>query len=530
MKAAIRVGKIFLLLCGLGEPKIKYSLKELSLNNGTSFPSPGKNTALHLAARMGDKSAVEELLNRNTSLLTEKNIKGNTPLHLAARIGHFDVVEFLICHAEKLDVENGGVYEVISMRNMKDDTPLHEAVRGGHRSVTSLLVKKVVEANHSDLLASRNKAGESPFSMAIDLNYFEGIVRTFLDAEPSCLLHRGPNNQTPLHRAVFRADLDLDTVKILLEKKPGLIYEKDSYGRTPLHYAAASSRFFGWKVCGHLLKRDSSIALLQDHYQATPAHLAVECGRKQALITILNACPHSVELLNQHRQNILHVAAQNGSVIMVKCILSLPEADDLINEPDKDGNTPLHLAAMNFHSSVVRRLALTRKVDIRAINNDGKTALDVAQDYKRNMTTKKSFIKAFLLQEDNFENWSIQMKTLLDSKSVWEVTKKGSQVPEDECKPSQTQRDYISDASKKDKQALSFIYQAIDENTFEKISRANTAKEAWEIQEDGSYKTADKSLLQDRAMDTSSNEKDGDKIKENQVNCVVRIHFFVFYS
>ncbi|KAL6311045.1 hypothetical protein AAG906_011846 [Vitis piasezkii] len=221
---------------------------------------------------MGDKSAVEELLKRNTSLLTEKNIK-----------------EFLICHAEKLDVENGGVYEVISMRNMKDDTPLHEAIR--------------------------------------------------------------------------------DTVQILLEKKPGLIYEKDSYGRTPLHYAAASSDFLVWIVCGHLLKRDSSIALLQDHYQATPAHLAAECGRRKALITILNACPHSVELLNQQRQNILHVAAQNGSVI----------ADDLINEPDKDGNTPLHLAAMNFHSSVVRCLALTRKVDIRAINNDGKTALDVAQ-------------------------------------------------------------------------------------------------------------------------------------------------------
>ena len=181
---------------GLAVPKIKYSLKELSLNNDTSFLSPGKNTALHLAVRMGDKSAVEELLNRNPSLLSEKNIKGNTPLHLAARIGHVDVVEFLICHAEKLDVENGGVYEVISMRNMKDD-------RGGHHSVTSLLVKKVVEANHSDLLASRNKAGESPFSMVINVN----IVRTILEAEPSCLLHRGPNHETPLHRAVFRADL-----------------------------------------------------------------------------------------------------------------------------------------------------------------------------------------------------------------------------------------------------------------------------------------------------------------------------------
>ncbi|RVW99547.1 E3 ubiquitin-protein ligase MIB2 [Vitis vinifera] len=265
-------------------------IKELSLNNDTSFLSPGKNRTLHLAARMGDKSAVEELLNRNTSLLTEKNIKGNTPLHLTARISHVDVVEFLIYHAEKLDVENGGVYEVISMRNMKDDTPLHEAVRGGHHLVTSLLVKKVVEANHSDFLL------------------------------------RFPC---------------VDSLR--------------SFAKTRLFHCASPRSL-----------------------SATPAHLVAECGRRKALITILNACPHSVELLNQQRQNILHVAAQNGSVIVVKCILSLGEADDLINEPDKDGNTPLHLAAMNFHSSVVRCLALTRKVDIKAINNDGKTALDVA--------------------------------------------------------------------------------------------------------------------------------------------------------
>ncbi|KAL6314095.1 hypothetical protein AAG906_011830 [Vitis piasezkii] len=122
------------------------------------FVSPGKNTTLHLAARIGDKSAVEELLNLDRSLLTEKNIKGNTPLHLAARFGHVDVVEFLICRAQNLDVENG-VYEVISMRNMNDNTPLHEAIRGDHHSVTSLLVDKVIKANHSDLLASRNNAG-----------------------------------------------------------------------------------------------------------------------------------------------------------------------------------------------------------------------------------------------------------------------------------------------------------------------------------------------------------------------------------
>lgn len=64
---------------------------------------------------------------------------------------------------------------------------------------------------------------------------------------------------------------------------------------------------------------------------------------------------------------------------MVNYILNLLEADDMINEPDKDGNTPLHLAVMNFHSRVVRDLVKTNEVDIGAINNDGKTALEIAQ-------------------------------------------------------------------------------------------------------------------------------------------------------
>ena len=155
------------------------------------------------------------LLNDNPSLLTEENIKGNTPLHLAASSGHVGVVESLIRHANGSDVESGRVYEVISMRNMKGDTPLHEALRGGHHLVTSLLVKEVVKANHSDLLAWINEAGESPLSMAIDVNRSR-IVEEILKAEPSSLLHRGPNDQTPLHRAISSDDLGKDCTFLYL--------------------------------------------------------------------------------------------------------------------------------------------------------------------------------------------------------------------------------------------------------------------------------------------------------------------------
>ncbi|XP_034680920.1 protein ACCELERATED CELL DEATH 6-like [Vitis riparia] len=498
----------------MGELRSRLGLpqpRRFSLNDNTNFLIPVKNTALHWAARMGDKDSVERLLNDNPSLLTEKNIKGNTPLHLAASSGHVGVVESLIRHAKGLDVESGRVYEVISMRNMKDDTPLHEAVRGGHDSVISLLVKEV-KANHSDLLASINEAGESPLSMAIDVNR-SPIVEEILKAGPSSLLHRGPNGQTPLHRAILRDDLDTTTV--ILQERPDLIYEKDSYGRIPLHYAAA---YCALEVVDQLLEVDFSTAQFQDGHLSTPAHLAAEGDRVEVLKILFHHCRDSIELLNKHQQNVLHVAAQNGSFDVVECFTSLREKDDmskslmddLIDQPDKDGNTPLHLAVMNFHSRVVSALILTPQVDIRAINKQQKTALHIAQENMRKMTTTTSHFDVFQLNEYNFENWRIKMKTLLDSNDAWEIIEKGYTMPKDESNLSVTEREY-NDARKKDKKALTLIYQAIDEKTFEKISCASTAKEAWELLEH-SYTMVDKSL----SRSTNDGEDDEDKLNENE--------------
>ncbi|KAJ9672023.1 hypothetical protein PVL29_025599 [Vitis rotundifolia] len=299
----------------------------------------------------------------------------------------------------------------------------------------------------------------------------------------------GPNDQTPLHRAILWDDLDTTTV--ILGDRPELIYETDSYGRIPLHYAAA---YCAPEVADRLLELDASTAQIQDDYLSTPAHLAAEGDRVGVLTKLFNRCPNSIDLLNKHQQNILHVAAQNGSVDVVKYITSLREKDDLINQPDKDGNTPLHLAVMNIHSRVVCALVLTRKLDIRAINKRQKTALHIAQGYKGMMTTTTSHFDVFQLNENNFENWRIKMKTLLDSKDAWEVIEKGYTVPEDESNLSVTQREYLSDARKKDKKALTLIYQAIDEKTFEMISCASTAKEAWELLEH-SYTTVDKFII-----------------------------------
>ncbi|XP_057461047.1 uncharacterized protein LOC130751435 [Actinidia eriantha] len=77
------------------------------------------------------------------------------------------------------------------------------------------------------------------------------------------------------------------------------------------------------------------------------------------------------------------------------------------------------------------------------------------------------------------------MKAYLGGEDVWDVVEKGTKGV------GATTDKQKHDVKMKDKRALSFIYQRVDDANFEKIARANTAKEAWEILQN-SFKGGDK--------------------------------------
>lgn len=72
-------------------------------------------------------------------------------------------------------------------------------------------------------------------------------------------------------------------------------------------------------------------------------------------------------MVDERQHNLLHLAAMNGNVDAVKYILNLVEMEDLVNSPDVDGNTPLHLAATNYYSDVVTVLPEKTNVKVRAV-------------------------------------------------------------------------------------------------------------------------------------------------------------------
>ena len=84
------------------------------------------------------------------------------------------------------------------------------------------------------------------------------------------------------------------------------------------------------------------------------------------------------------------------------------------------------------------------------------------------------------LNNNNYDNWSIKMKALLGAHDVWDVIEKGYNEPQNEASLSQSEKDSLKDSRKKDKKALFLIYQALDDDNFEKISDTTSAKQAWE--------------------------------------------------
>jgi hypothetical protein len=75
----------------------------------------------------------------------------------------------------------------------------------------------------------------------------------------------------------------------------------------------------------------------------------------------------------------IHDAAEAGDMAKVKALLK--KNSKLVSSKDNDGDTPLHIAALNGHKDMLE-LLLANKADVNAKNKNGRTPLHWAAGYK----------------------------------------------------------------------------------------------------------------------------------------------------
>uniref|UniRef100_A0A158Q7Z7 ANK_REP_REGION domain-containing protein n=1 Tax=Elaeophora elaphi TaxID=1147741 RepID=A0A158Q7Z7_9BILA len=203
------------------------------------------------------------------------------------------------------------------------------------------------------------------------------VVRVILRCCPELSLLRDVLGQTALMCSVISDAVSL--TKALLVYRGGKeqwlnkqLKSIDPNFHTALHHAAAKGKLRQTK----LLLECGASARGQDSYGATPMHYAAICGFYATLRLLYKANKYTDEVHTSNGHNAFMWAAMNGMDMSIRTMI---DANSTLSQDDCDaqGCTALHLAAAGDHIEVVNTLLLF-KWNAEKRNKLGETPLLVA--------------------------------------------------------------------------------------------------------------------------------------------------------
>ncbi|GLT25465.1 hypothetical protein SLA2020_005910 [Shorea laevis] len=307
----------------------------------------------------GDSQSFHRLVQENEHIITQ-TVAGsqNTVLHLAARFGHVELAAEIV----KL------LPEMLAAENEKMETPLHEACREGHMETVRVLV-----GTDPWIVNKVNRRGESALFVACERGRVD-VVKHLLLNYPQMLMLEVDALTTSLHVAASAGHTEV--VREVLKVRPDLAWKKDRrHGCTPLHISCGKGHL---DITRELLRLDNELSSLQDNDGRTPLHWAAIKGRVNILDEILSENLEPAEMITEHGQTVLHLAVKNNQYEAVRYLADNINTSTLVNLPDHDGNTVLHLATARKLNTMVPDL-LNLGVDVNALNLKGYTALDIVE-------------------------------------------------------------------------------------------------------------------------------------------------------
>ena len=204
-----------------------------------------------------------------------------------------------------------------------------------------------------------------------------------------------PRKLTGLHLVAYFGLLQITAV---LLKKGYQSNLQDSYGRTPLSWAAAEGHE---AVVQALLARDDVDPDSKDGYGQTPLSWAAEGGHEAVVRALLARDDVDPNSKGSDDQTPLSWAAEGGHEAVVQALLARDDVDP--NSKDSNGRTPLSRAAGNGHEAVVQALLAQDDVDPDSKDSNGRTPLSWAAARRHG-----AVVQALLAQDDvdpDYKDW-----------------------------------------------------------------------------------------------------------------------------
>ena len=345
-----------------------YLIEDLKVSPNASSTTSTSYTPLHLAAA-NNKVATVQLLVEKYSVDVNCTVYGFTPIHLATIKGHIAVVTYLT----RLPQCN------VTAALTDGSTVLHLSSKCGHYHLVNHFVK-----NHKQLLTS------------------------------VCLCDK--KNLTPLHYACRGGYLSI--VKCLVEQGNSDTTIQDNDGRTCYHHTVIRDCI---DVMKYLVSLDNSMVSLSivDNSSNTPLHIACILDSLETVQVLVEAVtgekPSLFTITNSDGYNAIHCAAKSDNISIMGFIAVCCKSKNMVHlfeSHNSVGQTPLHVACLHRHNTLVKSLTTLCPSTISMVDNNGRGLMHAAAQ-TANIDMVKYLGEKHGLSSDTPDRWGMRPTHML---------------------------------------------------------------------------------------------------------------------